>query len=204
MMPTRELDLRNASRAAERRVLTVLFVDVRRFTAFAEERPPEEALETLNSLFDRLNRVVADHEGMIAKFTGDGMMVLFGAPLTQPDHDRRAVACAIGLRSEARSWNDERRRCGAQALEIGIGVASGEVVCGSLGSVECSEYAVIGSTVNLAARLEERAEGGQILLNPAAAVAVAAEVPMRALGLLWMNGFSKSVSVFEVTDGGTL
>jgi adenylate cyclase len=185
---------------SERRNISVLFADIRRFTTFAESRPPEEAIQALNSVFERLNRVVSRHGGIISKFTGDGMMVLFGAPLDQPDHSQRAVGCAVEMRREAKAWNEERVRCGTQPLGMGIGICSGDVVAGSLGSIERTEYTVIGSTVNLAARLEEKAAAGQILLNPLAAASAGGLFPIKSLGLLWMDGFTKSVSVFEVSQ----
>lgn len=183
---------------AERRQMSILFADIRRFTPFAESRPAEETIQVLNSVFERLNPVVSRFGGIISKFTGDGMMVLFGAPLAQPDHAERAAECALEMQAEMKRWNSERVRCGAQPLQLGVGVASGDAVAGSLGSIERTEYTVIGSTVNLAARLEERAGAGQILVSALTAASVADRCQLRSQGLVWVDGFSKSLTVFEL------
>lgn len=182
----------------ERRQVSVLFADIRRFTSFAESRTPEAAIAALNEVFARLNEVVARHGGIVSKFTGDGMMVLFGAPLDQPDHAQRAVDCAREMQRGLAAMNAGRVVRREPPLELGIGVNSGEVVAGSLGSIERREYTVIGSAVNLAARLEERAGPGQVLVGPATAGAVGDRASLRSLGLQLFDGYARSVSVFEL------
>lgn len=185
------------SMKGESKEVSVLFADVRRFTPFAESHSPEATVAALNEVFSRLNPVVLKHKGVVSKFTGDGFMVLFGAPISMSDHARRAVDCAGELQREMAALNRVRRQRAEIPLEIGIGVASGDVVAGSLGTNTRSEYTVIGSVVNLAARLEEKAAGGQVLVDPETAGAVGDGVALRSLGLLWMDGLSKSVSVFQ-------
>lgn len=135
----------------ERRALSVVFVDIRGFTTYAEARDPEEVVEVLSGALEAFSHAVEEQEGIVNKFLGDGLMALFGAPMEQDDHALRAVRCA-GAMAQAAS---RLRRDGLLAdLKIGIGIHTGEVVVGDIGSRSRREYTAIGDVVNVASRIE--------------------------------------------------
>jgi adenylate cyclase len=138
----------------ERRRITVLFSDIRGFTSIAEGMRPEEVVEMLSEFFSRMVDVILRNHGTIDKFLGDGIMVIFGAPLDDPYQEEHAVITAVEMQRELESlcakWDSEGRR----RFKMGVGINSGSAVVGNIGSQEHMEYTAIGDTVNLAARLE--------------------------------------------------
>jgi adenylate cyclase len=151
-------DLRLAGRRME---VTVLFSDIRGFTTFSETREPEEVLEILNRYHEEMTDAVMAHEGTLISFMGDGIMAVFGAPIEQPDHADRAFAAAkemLDVRLPAVNQWIRDRQVGAE-FQIGIGLNSGPVMAGNLGSQRRLEYTTIGDTVNTAARLEGMTKG---------------------------------------------
>jgi adenylate cyclase len=158
-----DADLRSLRSA--RRDVTVLFADIRDFTAFAEQHPPEQVVDVLNAYFDVMVQVLFEYQGTLDKFLGDGVLALFGTPLVQPDHPRRAVQVALDIQRAATSLNATRQRRGQPTLRIGIGINSGEAIVGNIGSEKRMEYTVIGDMVNVAQRLQALARGGEILIG---------------------------------------
>lgn len=141
----------------ERRVATVLFCDIRGFTEMSERLPPEEVVTFLNSYLDMMVSCVFDHGGILDKFIGDAIMAVFGVPVghgSVEEDARAAVRCAAEMTRRLDAMNDERVRRGEPPIEIGIGVHTGELVAGNIGSPKRMEYTVIGDTVNLSSRLE--------------------------------------------------
>lgn len=134
---------------------SVLFADVRNFTSMAERLTPRETVETLNDLFGELVEAVVAHDGVLDKFMGDGVMAVFGAPLSRGNDAENAVASALAMREALALVNARRGVRGAAPLKLGIGVTTGEVVAGTIGSPKRMDYTVIGDSVNLAARLQE-------------------------------------------------
>ncbi|HET7559264.1 MAG TPA: adenylate/guanylate cyclase domain-containing protein, partial [Limnochordia bacterium] len=149
----REIEL-----GGQRRRVSVLFADLRGFTRFAEGLPPERTLAVLNRHLRIMSDAVLQHGGTLDKFTGDGLMAFFGAPLAAHDHASRALRAAAAMLSGI-------ERIDAPRLPIGIGIHTGDVVVGNIGSDRRLEYTAIGDTVNVAARLEEAAEAGEILVS---------------------------------------
>lgn len=173
------------------REATMLFADVRGFTAFAEGLAPEEAASRLDEVLARFIAAVHAEGGEINKLTGDGAMAVFGAPLPHADPAAAAVRAALRARDEV---------AGLGGLRFGFGVNTGLVAAGRLGSDGSSEYAVIGSPVNLAARLQEAAGPGRILAGEGTEQRLGGRFRLSPAGRLELKGFRSPVPVFEVLD----
>jgi len=175
----------------EQREITVLFADIRGFTTFSEHLSPRRVVEVLNQHLARMTEVVFEHGGMVDKFTGDGLMVLFNTPLPQVNHAARAVRAALALQACAQQVNDG-------ALRYGIGIHTGEAVVGNVGSQRRLDYTAIGDTINLASRLESLAAPGQILISQATYEHVRGEIQAREIGPSLVKGRREPVTVYEV------
>ncbi len=138
----------------QERTISVLFCDIRGFTAWAEQHPPEQVVAELNVLLGELSAAVMATGGTLDKYTGDGLMAFWGAPVEQPDHAERACAAARRMLRALREVNATRAESAGVAFEVGIGIHSGPAVVGNIGHEERLDYTAIGDTVNLAARLE--------------------------------------------------
>jgi adenylate cyclase len=143
---------------------TVLFVDIRGFTSLAEEKEPETVVELLNDHFTRITDIVIKHGGHLNKFVGDEAMAVFGTPAPNPQHAEVAVRAALDIQEEIARLEREKGK-GAISFQVGVGVNSGEIVAGNLGSPKRMEYTVIGDNVNVASRLTSLAKGGEILIS---------------------------------------
>ncbi len=144
--------------------VTVLFVDIRDFMSFSDHMNSEQIVDLLNDYFTRVTDVAIQEGGHINKFAGDEAMIVFGAPVSNPDHAKAAVRSALEIQREIRRLNREKR-VGHEDIRIGIGINSGEMVAGNLGSQRKMEYTVIGDHVNIASRLTSLAKAGEILIS---------------------------------------
>jgi len=149
------------------RETTVFFSDIRGFTAMSERRSAQQIVDMLNEYFELMVEVIFDHEGTLDKFVGDEIMALFGSPVSHPDDPVRAVHVAVRQLRALEQWNRVRVARNDEPVEIGIGINTGEVVAGYLGSSRALEYTVIGDVVNTAARLCSAASAGEILISRA-------------------------------------
>ncbi|MGV3620812.1 MAG: adenylate/guanylate cyclase domain-containing protein [Archangium sp.] len=183
----------------ERRLITVLFADVVGFTQMSEHLPPERIVAVLNEYFTLATEVVHHHGGFIDKFIGDCVMAVWGLPEQKEDDAERAVAAAEALQrwtdACARRW---RTRYGVH-LQLAMGINTGLVVAGNVGSERRLEYTVIGDPVNVAARLESAAAPGQILLSDSTRVALSGARRLAPLGERQLRGRTQSIRVFEVS-----
>ncbi|MBN3959417.1 adenylate/guanylate cyclase domain-containing protein [Nostoc sp. NMS8] len=149
----------------ERRKVTVLVSDLRGFSAISEQLPPEEVVKILNLYLGTMTDVINQYKGTINEFMGDGIFVIFGAPISRKDDSQRAIACAIAMQLAMEQVNKQNQQMNFPILEMGIGINTGEAVAGNVGSQKRAQYTVIGSHVNLAARIESYTVGGQILIS---------------------------------------
>lgn len=149
----------------ERRKITILTSDLRGFTALSERLPPEEVVQVLNFYLSYMADVITHYQGTIDEFMGDGILVLFGAPTLREDDPERAVACAVAMQLAMAQVNEQMEKWELPALEMGIGINTGEVVVGNLGSEKRTKYGVVGSHVNLTYRIESYTTGGQIIIS---------------------------------------
>jgi adenylate cyclase len=168
---------------AEKKTVTVLFADIVGFTALSETMEPALLVEILNGYFARMSRAIAEHRGHVSKFIGDGILALFGALDPNPWQADDAVLAALAMRDALEAYNGELALAGQPALQVGIGLHRGEAVAGVVGSDELVEFTVIGSTVNLASRVEHltRRHGADILITRPVREALDARFTLREL-----------------------
>jgi len=152
-------------KGGQNRVATVVFIDIRGFTAMSENAQPAEVLQMLNEYFEMVVEIVFRYEGTVDKFMGDAIMLIWGAPLTHGDDPVRAVQAALEINAEMTVFNKRRRSEDKTEIGIGIGVNTGNLVAGYMGSTRAMSYSVIGDTVNTASRLCAAAKQGQILIS---------------------------------------
>ena len=180
-----------------RREITVVFLDLRGFTAFAETAEPEELMGLLAEYHREMGRLILAHEGTLERFTGDGMMVFFNDPVPVADPAARAIRMAIGMRDRVAALAAGWRRRGYD-LAVGIGIAQGYATLGAIGFEGRLDYGAIGTVTNLAARLCAEAAGGQVLVSQRVAAAVEGLAAVEAVGLLTLKGFARPVPAFAV------
>ncbi len=183
--------------ANARKQLTMVFADIRGFTAFSDEAEPEEVITFLNAYLSKMTDLVFKYEGTLDKFLGDGMLVFFNDPVPQPDHAKRAVQMAIDMQEKARDIGREWY-VNNSPLCIGIGISTGYVTVGTIGSEHRMEYTVVGTQVNLASRLVNVAEPGQIVISHRTYELVRDLVDAIEVGPLTVKGFHKPVSAYSV------
>lgn len=153
------------SLGGRRQNVTILFSDIRGFTEITEAKPPEYIVDLLNEYFAEMIDVIFKYGGTLDKFIGDGLMAVFGAPIYYKDHAKRGVAAALEMQERLKALNMRNRKRGFVELAVGIGVNTGSVIAGNIGSEKRMEYTVVGNGVNIANRLEGIAQGGQILIT---------------------------------------
>jgi len=149
----------------EKRKVTMMMTDLRGFTSLSERLAPERVVTLLNRYLVTMVRIIKEYGGTIDEFIGDAIFVLFGAPVWQEDDAERAVACAVAMQLAMASVNEQNRAEGLPEVEMGIGVHTGQVVVGNIGSPERMKYGVVGSHVNLTSRIQSYTTGGQILIS---------------------------------------
>ncbi|NLN26919.1 MAG: adenylate/guanylate cyclase domain-containing protein, partial [Firmicutes bacterium] len=188
--------------AGRRMEVTILFADVRGFTAFAEQASPEDVVRCLDKYLQVMADSILAHGGMLDKYVGDSVMAVFGAPLPRPDHAQAALAAALDIRRRVAAIGEHEDHPGA-ALEVGIGIHSGEAVVGSIGSPLRREFTAIGDAVNVASRLEEAAGPGEILISETAAQAAGIELEGAAVEYR-LRGRSDPVKAFSIREDTAL
>ncbi|HEY9072755.1 MAG TPA: response regulator, partial [Desulfobaccales bacterium] len=149
----------------EKRRATILMADLRGFTSISERLPAEDVVAMINIYLETMTEIIQKYQGTIDEFIGDGILVIFGAPILRPDDALRAVACAVEMQLAMTSVNDRNRQAGYPEAALGVGINTGEVVMGNIGSKKRIKYAVVGRAVNLTGRIESYTLGGQIFIS---------------------------------------
>lgn len=194
----RELLNKGIELGGEDRQATILFSDIRKFTSFCEKRNPKDILLLLNRYLGGMSDVIEAHHGVIDKYIGDAIMALFGAPVELDDAPQQAVEAALDMVEALNQLNKELQQEKRTPIEIGIGVNTGQVVAGNMGSSHRMNYTVIGDCVNLASRLEglTRYFGVSIIVSETTALACP-DIPFRQLGRVQVKGKKISIAIFE-------
>src|SRR5437016_709695 len=178
--------------------ITILFADIRGFTRISEHAPPEKIVQLLNRYFSAMTDIIFAHGGTLDKYLGDGLMALFGAPTVTPNDASNALSTAVAMQRRLIGINLELREEGFPEIGIGIGLHTGEVTVGYIGSERRSEYTAIGDTVNTASRLESNAKGGQILVSEATAKAARSRYTLTPREPISVKNREQPVPLFEV------
>jgi len=189
-----ELDL-----AGELRRVTVLFLDIRGFTALAEFLHPRGVVALLNDYFEIIIEIVFRLEGTVNKFIGDSIMAIYGAPAPLEMPELRAVMTAVEIQRAVGEYNWKRMQAGKPVVHFGIGVHSGEAIAGNIGSARRMEYTVIGRDVNLAQRIEASTKEGQVLISDQTARQVWDSVELEQREAVFMKGIVEPIQLWEVT-----
>jgi adenylate cyclase len=183
----------------QRQVVSVLFTDIRGFTALAERLAPDELSDFLNlHYFTPLDKIIYESNGTLDKHIGDSIMAVFGAPVTYGDDAARAVLSALRMKEEIAAMNEQLAHIN-RTLSVGIGISTGEVMAGIFGSSRKKEYTVFGAPVNLAARLERLAAAGQILICPETHRQVQMMVDVKKRDHTPLKGIERQLDIYEVT-----
>lgn len=184
----------------EQRVLTVLFSDIRGFTTIAERLTPEQLVQLLNEYLTEMTHVVFRHEGTLDKYIGDAIMAIYGAPLPQEDHPMRACLTALEMLEALEALREKWRPWGLPPLEIGVGINTGQMVVGNMGSERRFDYTVMGDHVNLASRLEglNKQYGTRILVSEFTVRHVADGLLCREVDLVRVKGRARPVRIHEI------
>lgn len=182
----------------ELRDITILVSDLRGFTSMTEAQAPHTVLEIINRYLERMTDIIMRHEGTIDEFTGDGILVFFGAPRQLPDHAERAVTCALDMQDSLETLNDEFQELGLPELAMGIGINTGELIVGNIGSEKRKKYGAVGSPINVAFRVETHARGREILLTSSVYERIHGNLSIDSTREVVLKGFDTPVILYRV------
>ncbi|AFM26067.1 adenylate/guanylate cyclase domain-containing protein [Desulfomonile tiedjei] len=182
----------------ELREITILVSDIREFTRTTELLGPRKVLETLNRYLAEMTDIIMKHGGMIDEFTGDGILVFFGAPTFVPDHCMRAVACALEMQKAMEGLNRSNLQLGLPELQMGIGVSTGQLIVGDIGSEKRKKYGAVGSPINLAFRIQSEAKDGEVLVPQAVVHNLSGEFLVKEARECVLKGIERPVILYRV------
>ena len=179
---------------------TVMFADIRSFTSMAESQTPADTIELLNTYYALTFDAIENHGGVVNQILGDGLMALFGAPIPRPNHREQAVRAAAEMLELIQQFNQDRLARGQLPIQIGVGIASGNVIAGYTGTQQRATYTCVGDTVNLAARLEQHTKvvGKPLLIDAGTREGLPADIAADDIGLVSLRGKAQPVHVFAV------
>lgn len=184
----------------ESRIVSVLFSDIRNFTSLAADNDPKRIIAFLNDYFTLMNKCVVACKGNINKFIGDGLLAIFGAPISDIENQHNAVYCALSMKEALVRINDKYAAEFGRPIEIGIGIHTGEVIVGNIGSEERIEYTAIGETVNLSSRIEQmtKAQPNTILISESTHRVVRDDFRFKDWGEAQVKGLTETIRLYEV------
>jgi len=188
--------------SGESREVTFLVSDLRGFTSLSFSLSPDNVIPILNRYFERMVEIIARYRGTVDELQGDGILVFFGAPLAGSDDQERAVACAIEMQNAMEELNSNQQRLSLPELSMGIGINSGEVVVGNIGSEKRAKYGAIGTPINTAFHIESQTVGGQILISPSTYEKVRSLVKFRGTMEIQFKGIDQPVTLYDVSGMG--
>jgi adenylate cyclase len=182
----------------DNQIATILFSDIRGFTRMSENMEPQAVVELLNEFFSEMTDIIFDSGGTLDKYLGDGIMALYGAPFPKPDDALRAAKTAMEMQRALANLNREWESRGQPPLQMGVGVNTGPVTAGNIGSSRRMDYTVIGDAVNLASRLCANAAGGQILISESTFSQLSGNIPAQRLEPIRVKGKETPVELYEI------
>ena len=182
--------------------VTILMSDLRGFTSLSETTDPEIMMRLLNRYLDRMSRIIHEYDGIIDEIIGDAILAVFGVPESRPGDPERAVACALAMQNALMELNQEIGEEGYPPLEMGIGINTGSVLVGNIGSEFRMKYGIVGATVNTAARIESNTVGGQVLIGESTFTCVKEKLTAEPPQTIMMKGMRKPLVVYAVTGIG--
>jgi class 3 adenylate cyclase len=184
------------------REVTILMSDIRAFSTICERLPPDQVMKMLNNYLGTMSEIIMGHQGTIDEFIGDAILAIFGAPISRPDDADRAVRCALDMQQAMNDINRDNLEAGLPEISMGIGVNTGAVIAGNIGSEKRSKYGVVGHHVNLTARIESQTAGGEVLISETTrdklnlAFVIGEEKQVR------VKGINEPVSIYQVLSNG--
>jgi class 3 adenylate cyclase len=192
--------LKGTNRRPERRIVTIVFMDIRGYTSGTEGMDPADVVVLLNELMDLLSGAIVRNGGIVNKFLGDGLMAMFGAPKPLEGHALKAVKAGLEMQKWMARWNDRRMARGLPSFYSGIGINTGLAMCGRVGAEDRMEYTLIGEEVNLASRICGKAAPKQVLITKQTYDQIQGQVNARELEPVSVKGLSYPIKVFEVFE----
>ena len=186
----------------KKRALTIMMSDLRGFTAMSEQMDPQSLIAMLNHYLGAMTDVIQRYNGTIIEFIGDGILAIFGAPLASDHHASDAVAAAVAMQMQMRSINEWNADRGFPVLEMGIGINTGEVIVGNIGSEKRTKYGVVGSHVNLCGRIESYTLGGQILISPQTRSMISCDLDVAQELEVYPKGVKGAMNLSQITGIG--
>ena len=186
----------------EKRRVTIMLADIRGFTALTETLSPVEVVAILNNYLGKMAEIISRQRGTIDEFIGDAILAFFGAPRFRDDDAERAVACALQMQCAMAEVNAENRRQGLPDVEMGIGIATGDVIVGNIGSEHRTKYAAVGTSINLAARVESYTLGGEILIDQNTFDAVAGIATVDSVREVHPKGMERPITIRQLVGLG--
>lgn len=184
------------------RDVTILIADLRGFTQLADTLAPESIVILLNNFLGTMIDIIGKYQGTVAEIVGDGILAFFGAPIEDERHALNAVACAIEMQNSMRVVNETSHELDLPELQMGIGINSGEGVVGNIGSEIRSKYAVVGSVVNIASRIESCSVGGQVMISGSTLNEIGAVVKIDSQQTIQAKGLKQAIDIFDVSGIG--
>jgi adenylate cyclase len=185
-----------------RQQVTILMSDIRQFTTICENLEPENVMLLLNTYLGTMSDIIMEYQGTVDEFIGDGILAIFGAPIVRDDDADRAVQCALRMQAAVDDINREYVAAGLPEVRMGIGINTGEVIAGNIGSEKRSKYGIVGHNVNLTARIEQRTEGGEILVSQSTLEKLQLDYQIGREESVQVKGINKQVIIHQILGAG--